>query len=70
MELTDRLAGSRARTQSGQHEFDALCQASGIAHLSQKGLGHLCPLQALKAWQHARPQLFSKAVRNHPGPDP
>ena len=118
-EFTDRLFGSRARAQSGQHEFDALCEALGIEHrlitpgrpqtngmverfngrlaqvlrshrfnsaedlkttlhryvwlynehLPQKGLGHLCPLQALKTWQQSHPQLFRKAVRNHPGPD-
>ena len=31
-EFTDRLFGSRARAQSGQHEFDALCEALGIEH--------------------------------------
>ena len=31
-EFTDRLFGSRAREQSGQHEFDRLCQSLGIEH--------------------------------------
>ena len=31
-EFTDRLFGSRARDESGQHEFDALCQALEIEH--------------------------------------
>ena len=31
-EFTDRLFGQRARAASGEHEFDALCQALGIEH--------------------------------------
>jgi transposase InsO family protein len=31
-EFTDRLFGSRARQPSGEHEFDALCQALDIEH--------------------------------------
>jgi transposase InsO family protein len=38
-------------------------------HLPQKALGHLSPLDALKKWQQSHPHLFSKAVRNRPGPD-
>lgn len=38
-------------------------------HLPQKGLDHQTPLQALKRWHQSHPQLFAKAVRNHPGPD-
>ena len=38
-------------------------------HLPQKALNHETPLQALKRWQGSHPHLFSKQVRNHPGPD-
>ena len=38
-------------------------------HLPQKNLNHQTPLQALKAWRESHPDLFVKAVRNHPGPD-
>ena len=38
-------------------------------HLPQKALEHVTPLQALKRWRSSHPQLFSKAVRNRPGPD-
>ncbi|MDH2239738.1 DDE-type integrase/transposase/recombinase, partial [Pigmentiphaga sp. GD03639] len=31
-EFTDRLFGKRVKEASGQHEFDALCQALGIEH--------------------------------------
>ena len=31
-EFTDRLFGKRERDATGQHEFDALCQALGIEH--------------------------------------
>lgn len=53
---------------------DALCihdrQSSAYnEHLPQKGLGHHCPLKALKTWQQSHPHLFKKVVRNHPGPD-
>jgi uncharacterized protein YjcR len=30
---------------------------------------HLTPLQAMKRWRRSHPRLFSKQVRNHPGPD-
>lgn len=38
-------------------------------HLPQKALNHQTPVQALKRWQSSHPQLFSKEVRNHLGPD-
>lgn len=38
-------------------------------HLSQKGLGHEAPVQALKNWKMKVPDLFVENVRNHPGPD-
>ena len=38
-------------------------------HLVQKALDHESPVQALKRWQHSHPQLFSRQVRNRPGPD-
>lgn len=31
-EFTDRLFGSRSKPESGEHEFDRLCQALGIEH--------------------------------------
>ena len=118
-EFTDRLFGGRARSPSGEHEFDRLCQALGIEHrltrpkhpqtngmverfngrlaqvlrthrfnsaedlqttlhryvwlynehLPQKALEHETPLQALRRWRGTHPDLFSKKVRNHPGPD-
>lgn len=118
-EFTDRLFGKRERDASGQHEFDALCEALGIEHrltrprtpqtngmverfngrlaqllrthrfssaedlettllryvwlynqhLPQKSLNHEAPIQAMKRWQQAHPDLFVKKVRNHPGPD-
>lgn len=37
--------------------------------LPQKALNHEAPVQALKRWQISHPHLFSKTVRNHPGPD-
>jgi transposase InsO family protein len=37
--------------------------------LPQKALGHESPTQALKRWQQTHPHLFSRQVRNHPGPD-
>lgn len=38
-------------------------------HLPQKALNHETPIQALKRWRSSHPHLFSKEVRNHPGPD-
>lgn len=38
-------------------------------HLPQKALAHVPPVQALKRWRESHPELFSKQVRNHPGPD-
>ena len=37
--------------------------------LPQKALNHEPPVQALKRWQNSHPHLFSKSVRNRPGPD-
>ena len=38
-------------------------------HLPQKALGHVAPVQALKQWQHKRPDIFVKKVYNHTGLD-
>ena len=38
-------------------------------HLVQKALNHETPVQALKRWRESHPHLFSKQVRNRPGPD-
>ena len=38
-------------------------------HLPQKAMNHQTPVQALKRWQKSHPDLFSKTVRNHPGPE-
>lgn len=37
--------------------------------IPQKALGHEAPVQALKRWKMKAPNLFTKNVRNHPGPD-
>lgn len=38
-------------------------------HLPQKALAHIAPIDALRHWQQSHPHLFSRQVRNHPGPD-
>lgn len=38
-------------------------------HLPQRALDLHTPIQALKKWQSTHPDLFSKRVVNHPGPD-
>ncbi len=38
-------------------------------HIPQRALGHKTPIEALRAWQEKKPELFVKNVRNHPGPD-
>ena len=118
-EFTDRAFGVRAKDASGEHGFDALCQALGIEHrltkpkhpqtngmverfngriaqvlnthhfhsaedleqtlhrfvwlynhrIPQKALHHEAPVNALKRWQQNHPELFSKQVRDRPGPD-
>lgn len=47
------------------HRYVWLCNE----HLPQKALNHETPVQALKRWQSSHPDLFSKTVRNHAGPD-
>ena len=37
--------------------------------IPQKALHHEAPIQALKRWQQSHPDLFSKQVRDRPGPD-
>ena len=38
-------------------------------HIPQRALGHSPPVQALKKWQKAKPELFHKRVNNHTGLD-
>ena len=38
-------------------------------HISQKALGHIAPIQALKDWREKRPELFKKRVYNLQGLD-
>ena len=38
-------------------------------HLAQRALNLHTPIQALKKWQSTHPDLFSKRVVNHSGPD-
>lgn len=38
-------------------------------HLPQKAIHHRSPIETMKDWQQHKPELFKKAVRNHPGPD-
>ena len=38
-------------------------------HIPQRALGHKTPIEALRAWQEKKPELFVKNVRNHSDPD-
>ena len=38
-------------------------------HIPQKALHHQSPIAAMKEWQAKRPELFTKRVVNHTGPD-
>ena len=38
-------------------------------HLPQKAISHSTPIPTMKDWQAHKPEIFKKAVRNHPGPD-
>ncbi|MEO1852810.1 MAG: IS481 family transposase, partial [Chromohalobacter sp.] len=38
-------------------------------HIPQKALHHQSPITAMKEWQAKRPELFTKRVVNHTGPD-
>ena len=38
-------------------------------HIPQKALDHQPPIEALKMWQKKKPELFTKRVVNHRGPD-
>ena len=38
-------------------------------HIPQKSLGHTTPIEALKAWQQQKPQLFKKRVYHLTGSD-
>ena len=38
-------------------------------HIPQKALHHQSPITAMKEWQTKRPELFTKRVVNHAGPD-
>ena len=38
-------------------------------YIPQRALGHIAPVQALKNWRKAKPDLFHKRVNNHTGLD-
>jgi len=38
-------------------------------HIPQKNLQHKTPIATLKIWQETHPNLFTKRIINHPGPD-
>ena len=38
-------------------------------HIPQRALNHKSPIQALKAWQEKKPELFVKRVYEHTGLD-
>ena len=38
-------------------------------HIPQKALHHQSPIEVMKEWQTKRPELFTKRVVNHTGPD-
>ncbi|MEO8839301.1 MAG: IS481 family transposase, partial [Herbaspirillum sp.] len=38
-------------------------------HLPQRALGHKTPLQAIRAWQEERPELFTGKRKNQTGLD-
>ena len=38
-------------------------------HISQKAIGHIAPIQALKDWRDKRPERFKKRVYNLRGLD-
>ncbi|QFT85268.1 hypothetical protein FIU88_09800 [Halomonas sp. THAF12] len=38
-------------------------------HIPQKALHHQSPIVVMKEWQAKRPDLFTKRVVNHMGPD-
>lgn len=38
-------------------------------HIPQKALHHQSPIAVMKEWQTKRPELFTKRVVNHTGPD-
>jgi len=38
-------------------------------HIPQRALNHKSPIQALKAWQEKKPELFVKRVYEHMGLD-
>ncbi|SFU01762.1 integrase core domain-containing protein, partial [Halomonas saccharevitans] len=38
-------------------------------HIPQKALHHQSPIAVMKEWQAKRPELFTKRVVNHTGPD-
>ncbi len=67
--IADVLA---AHYRASRADLEALLQR--YAHLSnhhipQRVLEHKTPIQAMQEWQHKRPDIFVKQVRNQEGPD-
>ena len=62
---------SQTRFKSASHLKDSLLKYNQLYnhHITQKLLGHITPIQALKNWQKTHPTLFKKSVYNLTGPD-
>jgi transposase InsO family protein len=65
--VADILRSTRFRTAAELAAALGHYQKLYNGRIPQRALGHLCPLQALKAWQEKEPERFHREIYNHAG---
>jgi transposase-like protein len=67
--ISEVLNTTRFRSDEHLHETISRYVALYNEHIPQRALDHSTPMDKLKAWHRARPELFHKRPYNHPGLD-
>ena len=67
--ISDVLATTRFRSREDLQTTLERYEKLYNDHLPQRALGHKTPLQAIRAWQQERPELFTGKRKNQTGLD-
>lgn len=67
--VADILKATRFRTAAELSTALGHYQRLYNEQIPQRALGHLCPVQALRAWREKEPDRFFRCIHNLPGLD-
>lgn len=67
--ICDVLATRRYTSDEGLEQTLKTLLMAVQSPIPQKALQHQSPIEVMKEWQTKQPELFSKRVINHTGPD-